>query len=127
MTKMELKCDAYFEIEKWVGEIGQQIAFGAKRQGIDRHTGNMYMMKFKDMENGNPAFIKAYLQFLTCVTSTDFIDADSAETMFARIDRMTDEELIEEGLKEQERAKYSKADRQLSGCRLHNDAEEIPF
>lgn len=127
MTEMELKCDAYLEIEKWVGEIGQQIAFGAKRRGIDEYTGYVYMMKFRDMESGNPSFIKAYLQFLTCMTSTGFRSADSAEALFARIDTMTDEELIEEGLREQERIKYLKADRQVAGCSLRKEAEETPF
>lgn len=127
MTEKEMECDAYLEIENWVGSIGRQIAFGAKRMGVDEYTGYVYMQKFKAMESGNPEFIKAYLQMLTCMASTGFRSADNAETLFARIDGMTDEELMEEGLREQEKIKYFKAERQSVGFSFNNETEEIPF
>lgn len=129
MFKPEIECDAFLEIESWLEQVGEAIAWGSQRKGISNYTHNLICNKFINMDGSEPDFINTYLQMITCITSLQFKSKENAEALFAKIDKMDDDELFKEALKYQEKMKYSKAEKQMStaGYRLNTETEEIPF
>lgn len=129
MFKPEIECDAFLEIESWLGQVGEAIAWGSRRKGISIYTHNSICNKFIKMDGSEPEFIKTYLQMITCITSLQFKSKANAEIFFANIDKMDDEEIMEMAMKDKEKMKYATAERQTVGSsfQLYNEVEEMPF
>ena len=109
MRDYERECDAYLEIEGWLSKIGERIAFGSIRPGITVPTHSRYCARFLTTDSSSENFIDAYLKAITCITSLQFKKRENAEALFAKLDRMTDSELIQEALKDKEQMKSKKS------------------
>ena len=128
MFKPEMECDAFLEIESWLGQVGEALAWGSQRKGISYQTRNEICSKFfYKMDGSEPEFINTYLQMMLCTITNKFNDKEAADAFFAHIDDMSDEEIMEMALKDKERVKYANAEKQTVYSSYDNEVEEIPF
>lgn len=127
MQDYERECDAYLEIEDWLSKIGERIAFGSVRPGITVPTHSRYCARFLATDSTSESFIDTYLKAITCITSLQFKNRDNAEALFAKLDRMTDSELIQEALKDKEQMRLHKSPTPSGTMTLGYEEEELPF
>ena len=98
LSQQELRWEKFKEMEAWLGGVGAQLAFGARRKGVSMSSHEIYRVGFLRADEESPEFLEYFLKHMVCVTSLDFRKTANAETLWAKYDEMTDEELIQEAI-----------------------------
>ena len=119
LSESEKHYEAFIEMEEYLGKVGSEIAWGEKRKGVTRIIQNRYASRFIDMEPSEPEFINTYLTVLTCISTFNFSD-DDALGLFNKIDRMSDEELLIQATKDQDKLRNEKVAYEFNHTPVYN-------